>query len=136
MTIAIGVLSSEPHPSARPNRIVLMADTMGSFGDVDSHSGLHKNFALPDLDLYAVAANSVDKAGCLLMLVKAHMERTNAEKRTFAEIRNALQNACFFYRRDQFISHVFPKYRLAPDVFTPPALPTTLESTLQRMGRV
>ncbi len=66
MTIGIGVLACTEAGRAKrriPDTIILMADTMGSYEDVDSHARLHKAFMFPDLEMYAVAANLVDRAG-------------------------------------------------------------------------
>lgn len=133
VTIGIGCLGSEPSLTGiTPNRVVLVADTMGSFGDEDSVSRLHKIFVLPDLDLYVVAANMIDRAALLLPMVEAHMKMLPLETKTFTDIKNAIQRACFFYKRQRFISDVFPKYRLEPNIFEPrDDLPKSLDPQLQ-----
>ena len=62
MTIGIGVLAtSEEGRASRllPDTAILIADTMGSYDDADSHARLHKAFMFPEIGLYAVAANRV-----------------------------------------------------------------------------
>ena len=61
MTIGIGVLASEGD-GLKPNRLILLADTKGSFGDSYSMNRLHKVFLWPDKRLYAVGADQIDKA--------------------------------------------------------------------------
>ena len=49
MTIAIGALASET--DLKPDHLILMADTKGSFGDGFSMDRLHKLFADPEIGL-------------------------------------------------------------------------------------
>jgi len=134
MTIGIGLLGSEPSSTGVvPNQIILIADTMGSFGDTDSHPRLHKTFVLGDLDICAVAANQIDKASGLMAMVESHMRLLSPHTKVLGQITNSIQMACFLFKREQFISHVFPKYRLEPNVFAPDdKIPASLDPTIQK----
>ena len=52
MTIGIGVLASEEGNELKPNRVILIADTKGSFGDSYSMNRLHKVFLYPGNRVY------------------------------------------------------------------------------------
>lgn len=58
MTIGVGVLATDAKHPAKPNTVVLMADTMGSYGDQFSHSRLHKTFEDAAAQVYSPKAGA------------------------------------------------------------------------------
>ncbi len=120
MTIGVGVLATEPEARARdliPSHVILMADTMGSFGDDYSHSRLHKLFLYPANALYATAANQIDKAASLLPMIDTHMSAVPLINRTYGDIVRAISLACFLHKVSTFTLEVLPKHGIPPKEF-------------------
>ena len=69
MSIGIGVLASEGN-GIKPNTLVLLADTKGSFGESYSMNRLHKIFIAPDKNLFAVGAGQMDEAAELFEVIR------------------------------------------------------------------
>lgn len=123
MTIGIGVLATEPEESTlKPNYIVLLADTMGTFADSYSHDRLHKMFRFPENDLYATAADQVDVAAALMPMIDFHVSQAPMEKRSHGDIGRAIAQAIFMFRTERFVMTVFPKYGIPPASIAPAAL--------------
>jgi hypothetical protein len=137
MTIGIGVLATDPSlNSARPNRIVLMADTMGSFGDIYSHPRLHKMFVSDGIGLYATAADRIDRAAELFDMIEQPLSLMPAHQRTYGEILKTIAVNCFLYKKERFTLDELPKFRLAPHDFDPKtALTPALDAKLSEAWR-
>lgn len=132
MTIGIGVLASESSILVTPNHLVLMADTMGSFGDAYSHPRLHKIFTYPELRMYATCSGLVDKAAEVMSVITDGISKVAAETRDYGHILNVIATACFHYRQEKFRIEILPKYRLPPDEAVPRStLPNDLQEKLQ-----
>jgi hypothetical protein len=122
MTIGIGVVATSEAGRANkvlPDTAILIADTMGSYGDVDSHARLHKAFMFPDARVYAVAADRVDRASELLFSFAKVVKEIPDEERTYGAIVRTLAMVCYGYKRDKFTTHEFPKLRLPPREMDP-----------------
>src|SRR5271166_1998928 len=122
MTIGIGVLAtSETGRSSGviPDHIVLVSDTMGSFGDEYSHPRLHKRFDLPDNKAYVVAAGSIDRASELVPIIDRRLALVPPGERSYGDILNAVAMACFTYKMDRFIREVHPRHGIPPTLYDP-----------------
>jgi hypothetical protein len=122
MTVGIGVLATSAggrQNSIIPDSVVLIADTLGSFADDDSHGRLHKAFMFPDARMYAVSAGSVDRAAELLPIVANFITGIPKPQRTFGRIAQAVAAGCYGYKHDKFTVHEFPKLRLPPEAMDP-----------------
>jgi hypothetical protein len=127
MTIGIAVLASES--TLKPDHLILMADTKGSFGDDFSMSQLHKMFLAPEIGLYAIAADQMDRAAELfkfLSLFITDLKGTIGYARVFQAVHGASDG----YKRIRFKYDVLPKYayipRKLPDDFDENTLGPTL----------
>ena len=122
MTIGVGVLATTAEGRKNqivPNAVVLIADTMGSFGDVDSHARLHKVMTLPEVGLYATVAGEVDKGAELVPVIANFLSLVPKLQRTYGSILQALAAACFAYKGNKFTLTELPRLRLPPEVFDP-----------------
>lgn len=122
MTIGIGVLATSERGRQKdivPDSIVLIADTMGSFGDVDSYGRLHKVITMPEHGLYAAIAGEVDKGAELLPVIATFVEEIPKEKKSYGKIMAAIAAGCFQYKHEKFVISEFPKLRLRPELFDP-----------------
>jgi hypothetical protein len=122
MTIGIGVLatSEEARKEKRgPDTVILIADTMGSYEDVDSHSRLHKILMFPDDRVYAVVAGDVSRAAQLLPCLCSFIREISKGERSFGKIQIAIAEGCFNYKHHLFTLFELPKLRLAPHTFDP-----------------
>ncbi len=122
MTVGIGVLATSSEGRAKnicPDHIVLFSDTMGSFGNEFSHPRLHKRFDLPKEGFYAIAANQVDRAAELMPVISEFLSKTPRNERNYGAIFNAVNSACFAYKRMKFVQSVLPKHRIEPDLIDP-----------------
>jgi hypothetical protein len=134
MTVGIGVLATtQGGRDARiiPDTAILIADTMGSFGDVDSHDRLHKAFTFPEVGMYAVAAGEIDKAGELLSALEKGLGIIPKAERSHGEITRAAAAVCYGYKRGKFTTHEFPKLRLAPKELDPTMVTPHLNAIVQ-----
>lgn len=105
MTIGIGVLASK---DKKPDHVILMADTKGSFGDEYSMNRLHKIFAFPDERLYATAAGAIDRAAEFITTVDElfKIEKPQSYGMTLLVINKAL----YQYRQQRFGIEIAPKF--------------------------
>jgi hypothetical protein len=111
MTIGIGVLASEG--KKMPDRLVLCADTLGSIGDVCSAMSLHKIFAYPSANIFAVAASDLTKAGELMTKIATAVEADGSQK--YGKIVDAICIAVSRHKSARFRYDIVPKYGLAPE---------------------
>jgi hypothetical protein len=135
MTIGIGVLASASRDGGgkriAADTAILIADTMGSFGDVDSHQRLHKIIMMPDAGIYAVAAGQIDKAAELLPLIGTYVAELKPETKTYGGLMKAIAMACWVYKQDKFTITELPKMRLPPTAVDPLKVPPELNTTVQ-----
>ncbi len=135
MTIGIGVLATSAAGRAArimPDTIVLMADTMGSYEDVDSHARLHKAFMFPEAGMFAVAAGRVDRAGEVMSSIDKFLARIPKPERSFGVIMRTISEVCFGYKHEKFIAHEFPKMRLPPIAMDPAMVTPELDAKIQK----
>lgn len=133
MTIGIGVLASGDEGRRRgviPDHLILISDTMGSFGDAYSHPRLHKRFDLPEHKAYIVAADRIDKAAELVPIIEQELSGVPMERRNYGDILRAICMACFKYKVQRFTLQVLPKHRLPPEMIDPMKVPQELRDTL------
>jgi hypothetical protein len=103
MTIGIGVLASK---DKRPDHVILMADTKGSFGDEYSMNRLHKIFTFPEEHLYVTAAGLIDRASELVTLID---ELFKTEKpQGYSSILLVINKALYLYRQQRFGIEIAP----------------------------
>jgi hypothetical protein len=134
MTIGIGVIATSKDGRERnvvPDTTVLIADTMGSYGDSDSHARLHKAFMFPDVGVYAVAAGQVDRASELLFAFAKWLKGVPKAERTFGAVTRTLASVCYGYKREKFVAHEFPKLRLPPKEMDPTTATPELNTMVQ-----
>lgn len=111
MTIGIGVLASE---ETKPDRLIFMADTMGSYEDSFSTSELHKIHAIEAEDLYAVSAGSLTDASELINMILKQL-RAQPTPRRYPEILHALNVAANVHRMLRFGLDCLPSYGMTGD---------------------
>ncbi|MFZ3342562.1 MAG: hypothetical protein WA213_16890 [Terriglobales bacterium] len=134
MTVGIGLLATTlggRDKKVVPDTAILIADTMGSFGDVDSHDRLHKAFMFPEVGLYAVAADQIDRAGEVLSAIKDALATLPKDRRTHGEITRTVAAVCYGYKRGKFTTHEFPKLRLPPTELDPTMVTPHLNAIVQ-----
>jgi len=133
MTIGIGVLASKTE--LRPDHVILLADTKGSFGDGFSMDRLHKVFAAPDIGLYCAAAGLMDRAAELFKVVSLFLTDLKGVV-GYGRLFEAAHGACDSYKRIRFKYDILPKYAyLIPrlrDDFTESDLTPTLLAEWQK----
>lgn len=121
MTIGIGVLASEGE-GIKPNRVVLVADTKGSFGDSLSMNRLHKVFLLPEKRVYAVGAGHIDKASELFKAVSDASNFVHGGTTRYGSIVESVTAGADLYKRVRFKLDVLPRFaripQSLPDMFT------------------
>ena len=135
MTIGIGVLATSESGRDRnivPDTVIMIADTMGSYGDVDSHGRLHKIFMYPETRLYAVAANQIDCASELMATLEIALKNIRVAERNYGAILRAIAMSCYLYKRDKFTIHEFPKMRLPPNEIDPRTASSELQQVVQK----
>lgn len=121
MTIGIGVLAWKVPPIVTedapvPNRIILCADRLGSYGDIFSTGSMFKIFGYSQAKLYAVASGDISKAGELLKEMSQaveHLQR-EGEEPGYHLLVDAICKAVNHYKSDCFRREVVPKYGIAP----------------------
>ena len=134
MTIGIGVLATSPEgrkENRRPDTAILIADTMGSYGSVDSHPRLHKAFIFEKAGMYAVAADQIDRAGELLAAIEQAILVIPKAERTHGELTRTVAAVCYGYKRGKFTTHEFPKLRLPPQEIDPTTVTPALNAIVQ-----
>ena len=111
MTIGIGVLAGEDY---KPDSLVMIADSMGSFGDTHSSSELHKLHAIEGEDLYAVSSGSIDRAS-EQMNILVNVLRTDypTRPRKYPQIVQALLKTVSLYKDMRFEVDCLPQFRMA-----------------------
>jgi hypothetical protein len=122
MTIGIGVLATTPggrKSGIVPDTAVLVADTMGSFEDADSHARLHKVISLPEYGLYATVAGDISRGAQLMPCLGTFIKEIPAGQKMFGKIQLAIAEGCFEYKQHLFTLIELPKLRLAPHTFSP-----------------
>lgn len=122
MTIGIGVLATSPEGRKKgivPDVLVLMADTMGSFGDVSSHERLHKVISMPSEKFYATIAGDVSRGAQLVPCICSFIKDIPEKERTFGSIQRAIAEGCYQYRHQLFTLWELPRLRLPPHAFNP-----------------
>ena len=122
MTIGIGVLATSEEARKKntvPDTAILLADTMGSYEDVDSHARLHKLLMFPDDRVYAVAAGDISRAAQLMPCICTFLREILPGERTFGKTQIAIAEGCFQYKHHLFTLMEMPKLRLAPHFFGP-----------------
>ncbi len=121
MTIGIGVLASDGE-GIKPNYLVLLADTKGSFGDSYSMNRFHKLFLAPDRRLYAAGAGQMDRASELFEVIKdvSHIIEGGTER--YGSIVESVGGGADLYKRVRFKLDVLPRFarmpQSLPDMFT------------------
>src|SRR5208282_5016990 len=134
MTIGIGVLADSVEGRKKkivPDTLILIADTMGSFGDTDSHARLHKACMKPEHGVYCVIADQVDKGAELFEVICNCVAGVPKSERTYGRILTALAEACLSYKRHKFEICELPKLRLPPQWIDPRTVPPDLQRTVQ-----
>ena len=134
MTIGIGVLATSEAGRTnrlRPDTAVLIADTMGSYGDVDSHQRLHKVIMMPDERLYATVAGDVTNGAELMPVIASFVREIPAGQRSYGRLQKAIAKGCFTYKSEKFTLLGLPRLRLAPEVFDPRNISSELNATIQ-----
>lgn len=111
MTIGIGVLASEGKKT--PDRLVLCADTLGSFGDACSTMSLHKIFAYPSANIFAVGSGDLTKASELMTKVAVGVEADG--KQQYGNIYDAISIAVSRHKSARFRHEIIPQYGLIPE---------------------
>lgn len=122
MTIGSGVLatSDEARKEKRgPDTAILLADTMGSYEDVDSHARLQKVIMIPDDGVYAAIAGDVSRGAQLVPCICTFLKEIPKSERTFGKIQIAIAEGCFLYKHHVFTLFELPKLRLPPHAFNP-----------------
>jgi 20S proteasome alpha/beta subunit len=111
MTIGIGVLASD---ISKPDHVVLLADTQGSFGEVYSMNRFHKLFQAPDVRLCAAAADRIDRAAELFDVIRTLLKTDYMNKGTYGNVLDAVHAASDIYNRSRFRFDILPKYARMP----------------------
>jgi hypothetical protein len=134
MTVGIGVLATSANgreKSIIPDTVVLIADTLGSYEDIDSHARLHKAFMFPEVDMYAVVAGKVECGAELLSTLAKMIGAIPKPQRTFGMILRTVAAGCYGYKHDKFTIHEFPKLRLPPHSMDPASATPELNAIVQ-----
>lgn len=102
-----------------PDTVILVADTMGSYADADSHARLHKLLMFPEDRMYAVASGDVSRAAQLLPCICTFLREIPKGERTFGKAQIAIAEGCFAYKHHLFTLFELPNLRLPPHAFDP-----------------
>jgi hypothetical protein len=121
MTIGIGVLASEGE-GIKPNFLILLADTKGSFGDSYSMNRFHKLFLDPDRRLYAAGAGQIDRAAELFEAIRDVSLIIDGGTERYGSIVESIGGGADLYKRVRFKLDVLPRFarmpQSLPDMFT------------------
>jgi hypothetical protein len=110
MTIGIGVLAAE---SKKPDSLIMIADSMGSFEDTHSTSELHKLHALEADNLYAVSADRIDRAAELINVITNVLRKDFVgQKRGYAQIVQALAKGAAIHKEMCFKLEAPSQFRI------------------------
>ena len=114
-----------------PDHLILVSDTMGSYGDQFAHARLHKRFDLPDNRAFILAADQIDRAAELVSMIESRLSQFPVTSRTYGQTKQAICEACYFYKAELFKQTVLPRLRLPPEVFDPRVTPLEVRADLQ-----
>ena len=121
MTIGIGVLASEGE-GIQPNRLVLIADTQGTFGGAHSMNRLHKIFVAADTRVYACGAGKIDRAAELFQVIMDLSKVIQGGTQRYGSIMETVRASADLYKRVRFKMEVLPSFarmpQSIPDMFT------------------
>ena len=109
MTVGIGVLASD---KSKPDHVILIADTQGSFEGEYSMDRLYKIFKFPEISLYATCCNRVDRAAELMPIIVANLKAQSAS--SHGDCQRIICQAAFDYKLQRFMLDVLPRYPLQP----------------------
>jgi hypothetical protein len=112
MTIGIGVLASE---NVKPDSLIMISDTMGSFEDAYSTSELHKLHAIPSEEIYSVSSDLIDRAGEQINMLMNVFSRDYPSPRTYPDILRALVKTASMYKDLRFQTDALPRFRMGLD---------------------
>jgi 20S proteasome alpha/beta subunit len=110
MTIGLGVLATGE--VAKPDTVILAADTQGSFGGWASTNALHKIFCQPKEQLYIAAADDIGKAAELVAMIQKNVSALSVKEH--GPIQHALITAVRDYHMQRAAYEVLPKFMLSP----------------------
>lgn len=113
MTIGIGVLASQKQ---KPDTIILLADTKGTFSEKQSMNRLHKIFKDEEINLYAVAADRIDRASELFGFISKMLRETFHKdgRRGYTSVLDAVHAAADLFKRARFRYDVLPQHAQPP----------------------
>ena len=135
MTVGVGVLATSREGRERgllPDHIILVSDTMGSYGNEFAHPRLHKRFDLPEHKTFILAADQVDRAAELVPMIEARLSQFPPDSRTYGETKQAICEACFFYKMELFKQSVLPRLRVPPEAFDPREATSEFQAVIQQ----
>jgi hypothetical protein len=110
MTIGIGVLGTD-NVSIKPDTVVMVSDTQGTFGNADSTENLFKMFVMPEVPMYVVAADKMNHASELVSMIKAEIMLLGV--REHGPVYYAISRAVSNYHRERCVLEVLPKWGLS-----------------------
>jgi len=113
MTIGIGLLATDASRTPKPNSLIFLADTKGSFGQTYSMNRLHKIFRDDEVRLYAVAADRIDYATSLFTLISKMLHET-FKGRGYTDVQDAVHAASDLFKRSCFRYDVLPQHVQPP----------------------
>lgn len=113
MTIGLGVLASESK-EVKPDHLILLADTKGSFGDDFSMNHLHKMFIDPKMGLYTVAAGKMDRAAELFKTLSNFFGDDTPHLKGYGKLFTSVHAASDCYKRVRFKYDVLPLFAHHP----------------------
>ncbi len=121
MTIGIAALATEKEDWAKhkrwPTHILMISDTMGSFGDSDSHPRLHKMHHYPDIGLYMTAANRIDRASELASMIENCLRHLPIPDRDYTDCLQCVTACVYAYKKSVFELEILPRYGVPPRNF-------------------
>jgi len=112
MTVGLGVLASQ---NIKPDALVMVADTMGSFEDDYSTSELHKLHAIESEDLYAVSADRIDRASEQINMLLNVLRKDYPKPRNYGHLLRALVQTTSMYKNLRFEADALPQFRMSVD---------------------
>jgi hypothetical protein len=128
MTIGIGVLATGDR--FKPDTVILVADTLGSYGDMYSTPGLRKMFVEADDNFFAVAADQIERASELVPMIRARLREL--PRRDHGPIYDSLHHAVRDYYNQRATYEVLPKFMLTLEDWKSKKLDPDLRNTITR----
>jgi hypothetical protein len=113
MTIGIGVLASTS-ADVKPDHLILLCDTKGSFGDSFSMNHLHKMFIDPKQGLYTIAAGKMDRAADLFKTLAVFFSDDTPGLKGYGKLFTSVHAASDCYKRVRFKYDVLPLFARHP----------------------